>query len=54
MELTPARQSNTMAFMLETRFPQHVTKYAASSPTLQRSYIECWDGIKKHFDGKKR
>jgi homogentisate 1,2-dioxygenase len=54
MELKPARQSNTMAFMLETRFPQHVTKYAASSPTLQRSYIECWDGIKKHFDGKKR
>jgi homogentisate 1,2-dioxygenase len=54
MELKPVRQSNTMAFMWETRFPQRVTKYAAETSTLQHNYVDCWSGIKKHFDRNKR
>jgi homogentisate 1,2-dioxygenase len=54
MELKPVRQSNTMAFMFETRFPQRVTKYAAELGTLQHNYVDCWSGIAKHFDPAKR
>lgn len=54
MELKPERQSDTIAFMLETRFPQRVTKYAAESAALQRDYFKCWQGITKHFDSTRR
>ena len=53
-KLDPVRLSNTLAFMLETRFPQRVTKHAASLATLQHDYVDCWNGIKKHFDPTKR
>jgi homogentisate 1,2-dioxygenase len=53
-DLKPARLSNTMAFMFETRFPQRVTRYAAESATLQGDYVDCWTSIKKHFDPNKR
>ena len=53
-ELKPARLSNTLAFMFETRFPQRVTKYAAELATLQHDYVDCWAGIKKHFDPNRR
>ena len=54
MELKPARQTDTMAFMFETRFPQRVTKHAAEQADLQHDYVDCWNDIKKHFDPKKR
>jgi len=54
MELKPERQSNTMAFMFETRFPQRVTKHAAELATLQHDYVDCWRDVKKHFDPNKR
>ncbi|MGH6815318.1 MAG: homogentisate 1,2-dioxygenase [Hyphomicrobiaceae bacterium] len=54
MELKPARQTDTMAFMFETRFPQRVTKYAAELSGLQQNYVDCWSGIAKHFDPKRR
>jgi homogentisate 1,2-dioxygenase len=54
MELNPVRQTNTMAFMFETRFPQRVTAFAAQQATLQRDYVDCWKNIKKHFDPKQR
>ena len=53
-ELKPVRLSNTLAFMFETRFRQRVTKYAASLDTLQDNYIDCWSGLKKHFDPTRR
>ena len=53
-ELKPHRLSYTMAFMLETRFPQRVTKHAAKSSTLQTDYVDCWRGMKKRFDPAKR
>jgi homogentisate 1,2-dioxygenase len=54
VELKPAKLSGTMAFMFETRFPQRVTRYASELPELQHDYIDCWKGLKKHFDPSRR
>jgi homogentisate 1,2-dioxygenase len=53
VELKPAKLANTMAFMFETRYPQHLTRYAAELETLQSDYRRCWDGLEKRFDGKR-
>ncbi|MDB5571885.1 MAG: homogentisate 1,2-dioxygenase [Hyphomicrobiales bacterium] len=53
-ELKPVKQTGTMAFMFETRFPQRVTRYAAELPTLDNSYVDCWQGLRKHFDPTRR
>ena len=50
--LQPVKLSNTMAFMFETRYPQHLTKYAAESSALQVDYAECWAGLVRHFTGQ--
>ncbi len=47
----PVRLSDTMSFMFETRFPQHLTEFAATEAPLQDDYIDCWDTIVKKFDG---
>jgi len=49
-ELKPQKLADTLAFMFETRYPQHVTDYAAKLPTLQSNYADCWRGLEKHFD----
>ncbi|MEM1048280.1 MAG: homogentisate 1,2-dioxygenase [Pseudomonadota bacterium] len=49
--LKPEKLGGTMAFMFETRFPQHLTAYAANLETLQDDYIDCWAGLEKTFDG---
>jgi homogentisate 1,2-dioxygenase len=49
----PHRVSDTMAFMFETRCVIRPTQYALSSPQLQSNYDECWQGLKKHFNGAK-
>jgi homogentisate 1,2-dioxygenase len=49
--MTPAKLENTMAFMFETRFPQHLTPFAANEAPLQDDYVDCWDGLEKKFDG---
>ena len=54
VDLKPVKLGNTLAFMFETRFRQRVTKYAASLPTLQDDYIDCWNGLNKYFDPKRR
>ena len=54
MPLEPQRQTDTMAFMWESRFPQIVTRYAAGLATLQHDYAECWSGLEKHFNPKRR
>ena len=41
-ELKPVKLTNTLAFMFETRFPQHLTKFAAELETLQEDYADCW------------
>ncbi len=50
-ELVPHKLDNTMSFMFETRFPQHLTRFAAREAPLQDEYIDCWDGLDKKFDG---
>ena len=51
-DLKPQKLEGTMAFMFETRLPQHLTEYAAELDTLQENYVDdCWTGLKKHFDG---
>jgi homogentisate 1,2-dioxygenase len=40
--------------MFETRFRQRVTQYAAMLDTLQDNYVDCWSGLKKHFDPNRR
>ena len=48
--LAPAKLTNTMAFMFETRFRQRVTRYAADLPQRQAHYADCWQGLRRHFD----
>ena len=52
--LEPEKLDRTIAFMFETRFPQHVTQYAAELPTLQASYPDVWKGLRRHFDPARR
>lgn len=51
--LEPEKLTNTLAFMFETRFPQHLTPYAAKLATLQDDYADCWSGLEKRFNGEK-
>jgi homogentisate 1,2-dioxygenase len=46
----PEQVVNTMAFMFESRHVIHPTRYALESPQRQRDYLECWRGLRKHFD----
>ena len=50
-ELAPKKLENTMSFMFETRFPQHLTLFAAKEAPLQDDYIDCWTSLEKKFDG---
>jgi len=50
----PLHIVDTMAFMFETRAVIRPTKHALEAKELQGDYYECWQGIKKHFDPKRR
>lgn len=50
-ELKPEKLDETMSFMFETRFPQHLTEWAAKNAPLQDDYIDCWASLDKKFDG---
>ena len=50
-DLKPHKLENTMSFMFETRFPQHLTEFAGKEAPLQDDYIDCWKDIEKKFDG---
>lgn len=52
-ELKPEFLGATMAFMFETRYPIKLTDWAAQSPQIQAGYQDCWQGLKKNFNGKK-
>jgi homogentisate 1,2-dioxygenase len=49
-ELKPVKLNGTLAFMLETRHLQLLTRYAAELPARQEDYLECWSDLKKRFD----
>ena len=50
-ELRPEKLDNTMSFMFETRFPQHLTEFAACEAPMQPEYMEVWQRLEKKFDG---
>jgi len=45
----PSYMRDTMAFMFETGRVIRPTLAALESPTRQRRYTECWQGLEKHF-----
>ena len=49
--LAPEKLADTMSFMFETRFPQHLTPFAAREAPPQDDYVDCWTGLESHFDG---
>jgi homogentisate 1,2-dioxygenase len=51
-KLEPVKLSNTLAFMFETRYPQHLTRYAAELSTMQGDYQACWSGLGRRFKPK--
>jgi len=50
-DLKAEKLDNTMSFMFETRFPQHLTEWAATEAPLQDDYLDCWTSLEKKFDG---
>jgi len=50
-ELKPHKLEETMSFMFETRFPQHVTDWAARTAPVQDDYLDCWTTLDRKFDG---
>lgn len=52
-ELVPQKLENTLAFMFETRQVLRVTEYALGLAALQADYDACWQGMRKHFTGKR-
>ena len=50
-DLKAEKLDNTMSFMFETRFPQHLTEYAAKEAPLQDNYVDVWSDMTLHFDG---
>jgi len=50
-ELAPQRYENTLAFMFESRAVLCPTKFAMETVALQRDYFDCWQGLKKQFNG---
>jgi homogentisate 1,2-dioxygenase len=46
----PERVADTMAFMFETRTAIRATRRALESPTRQRDYQRCWQGLTRRFD----
>jgi homogentisate 1,2-dioxygenase len=41
--------TETMAFMFETLAVIHPTQQAMESTTLQHDYLQCWQGLQRHF-----
>jgi homogentisate 1,2-dioxygenase len=50
----PERITGTMAFMFETRCVIRPTRYALESTSLQSDYLDCWHGLRKHFNPRQR
>ncbi len=48
-DLTPQYLAHTLAFMFETRFLIHPTRFALSTEALQNDYWQCWQELQKNF-----
>jgi homogentisate 1,2-dioxygenase len=47
--LQPQYLEDTLAFMLETRFVCHPTRFALETAELQHEYYTCWQNLKRGF-----
>ena len=50
--LAPERVADTLAFMFETRMVIRPTRFALSTPALQRDYDAAWSGLASRFSPK--
>ena len=50
--LAPRKLEDTLAFMFESRYLIRPTRFALETPQLQRDYLDCWQGLTRHFTGK--
>ena len=50
--LAPQKLEGTLAFMFETRLPQHPTPFAQECSLREEGYDQCWRGLKRHFNGE--
>jgi homogentisate 1,2-dioxygenase len=50
-ELKPERYKDTLAFMLESRFPYRVSELGFDEKLNQKDYPKCWRALKSHFNG---
>ena len=46
-ELAPHKIDGTMAFMVETRLPYSITRFAAETELCQLDYDDAWVGFEK-------
>lgn len=47
--LAPHYVADTLAFMVESRYPFHTTPFAENGGLLQDDYQDCWRSLKKSF-----
>jgi homogentisate 1,2-dioxygenase len=47
--LAPHKIDNTLAFMFESRWVFHPTRFALDCPERQRNYTDCWKGFERNF-----
>lgn len=50
-ELRPVFLKDTLAFMFETQLAVRPTRFAMETKNRQHEYYECWQGLKKYFEG---
>lgn len=46
----PEYYDNTLAFMFESRQAWRLTALAYNSDARQKNYLDCWQGLKSHFE----
>ncbi len=52
--LQPEYYANTLAFMFEARQVWRLTPYAYLAEFRQKNYLDCWNGLKSHFQVESR
>lgn len=48
-DLKPHKLDATLAFMFETRWPLKPTAWALRDAPLEKTYADCWQGLKDEF-----
>jgi homogentisate 1,2-dioxygenase len=49
-DLEPQKLADTLAFMLESRYPYTATAFAMDNPALQADYRSCWAALPRMFE----